>query len=368
MNRNDWQEAFGPTPDAFRNRVDATLNRLEEREMRRSIKFSTALAAAMLALALLAGAAFAAARLDIWESLQYADPIIPLEGADELVVTDLATAETDYFRVFVQEGVYDGYSAIVKLRFEPKDPEKYAIITGFAVPGDLGDQYIFDFTEYEDGVVDERPLERKDGKEIIYLSTPVLTVAGENAEAKALGLDSLFNSYRDKYNEDGSAEFWISGLHADNLPDALSIALNAFGANREHERVYGEIKQLTFDLHKSNQERIVQLTPVGENKIEGFELTDAKINFTEVCGYITVEYTGSAQEQGMGVTLNLLDSDGNRIPLGDGQCTELDNDHFRWEMEMLSFKEIPETIILEVKMIDSDPVGQIECKVEEITG
>ena len=76
MNRKDWQKAFGPTPDAFRVRVDETLERLEERDMRKRTKFATALIAAVLTVTLLAGAAFAAAKLDIWEALNMANPII----------------------------------------------------------------------------------------------------------------------------------------------------------------------------------------------------------------------------------------------------------------------------------------------------
>ena len=369
MNRNDWQEAFGPTPDAFRNRVDATLNRLEEREMRRSIKFSTALAAAMLALALLAGAAFAAARLDIWESLQYADPIIPLEGADELVVTDLATAETNYFRVFVQEGVYDGYSAIVKLHVEPKNPEKYAIITDFAMIGDVGDEYISEVVkEYEGGIKEERIVGRKDGKEIIFLSTPRLLIDGEISSADAFGVENLFNSFLDQYNPDGSVDFWISSEFAHGLPGALNILLSMRGMNAEHNTVYGSIDKLSFELVKNNGERTVRLTPVDDSKIEGFELIDAQIVFTEVRGYISVEYIDSTKDADMGLSLRLLDQNGKEITSGGGHCWEMENGHECWELTIQSFEEIPETMLLEVHVIGENILGQIECKVEEITG
>lgn len=371
MNRKDWQQAFGPTPDAFRARVDETLERLEERDMRKRTKFSTTLVAAALITVLLMGAAVAATKLDIWESLNYADPIIPLEGADELVATDLASAENDYFRVTVQEGVYDGFGTIVKLHFEPKDPEKHVLLADFADPADVGDEYITEVVkEYDDGIKDERITGRKDGKEIIFLSTPRLTVSGENVDSEALGLETLFNSYREQYNPDGSADFWIDGLFAHDLPDTLNVMLNVRGMDYEHNDVYGAIEKLTFDLVKSNKERVVQLTPVGQNKIEGFELVDAKITFTEVRGYISVEYTGSAadDDQGAGVSLRLLDADGNEFTSGSGRCMEVENRHHRWEMEMQSFEEIPETMTIEVHIISESAIGKIECKVEEIEG
>ena len=54
MKKRDWQNAFGPAPDAFRERVNETLMRLEEQNMRRRTKFSTTLIAAALIAALLA--------------------------------------------------------------------------------------------------------------------------------------------------------------------------------------------------------------------------------------------------------------------------------------------------------------------------
>ena len=61
--------------------------------MRKKTKFSTSLIAAALIAVLLAGAAFAASRLDIFEALNYVDPIVPLEGADALVVASSGEEE-----------------------------------------------------------------------------------------------------------------------------------------------------------------------------------------------------------------------------------------------------------------------------------
>lgn len=368
MNKNDWQNAFGPVPDAFREQVNDTLMRLEEREMRKRTKFSAALIAALLAITLLTGAAFAAAQLNIWKALDSACPILPLEGADELVATDLAAAETDCFRVIVQEGVYDGYGAIVKLHIEPKDPERYAVITDFAMAGDLGDQYIAEVVEDENGMRYERIVGRKDGKEIIFLSTPSLSVDNEIADADSFGADHMFNSFRDQYNEDGSADFWINGMFVYNLPDTLNVSLRVRGMDADHNTAYGSIENLAFDLVKNNKERTVRLTPAESGKIEGFELVDATITFTEVRGYIAVEYVDSTKDRDMGVSLRLLDKNGNEITTGGGQCTELDNGHYRWEMEMQSFEEIPEAMILEARIIGDSAIGRIECKVEEISG
>lgn len=332
--------------------------------MRRSIKFSTSLVAAVLAVVLLAGAAFAAAQLNIWEALNNADPIIPLEGADELVATDLAVAENEYFRILVQEAVYDGYGAIVKIKAEPVNPDTHIILANYMIAADVPnlDEYIIE-ENTTDGIGWSEIIGRKDGKEIIWLGTP---------QPKTTNVDpdktfDLFNSYRDQANPDGSLDIWITGTFANDLPDTLNINLSTRGMDAEYNTVYGSIENLTFDLIKNNRERTVQLTPAGGSQIDGFELVDARITFTEVRGYISVEYTGSAEEQDTGVSLRLLDKDGNQITTGSGQCMELENGHFRWELEMQSFDEIPETMILEVRIIDEGAIGQIECNVEEIT-
>ena len=363
MNKKDWQDAFGPTPDAFRARVDETLDHLEERDMRKRTKFSTALVTVLLA-----GAAFAATNLDIWESLNSSVPIIPLESADELVATDLATAETDYFRVIAQEGVFDGYGAIVKIRVEPKDPEKYVVVADFSEPADLGEGYITEEIKYDEGMTEYRIIGREDGKEIIFLSTPDFVMSDGSADADSMVLDDIFNSYKEKYTDDGCIEYWISGLFGENLPDTLSVILQMHGMNADHEIIYGEISDMAFDLVKSNTERNVQLIPVSDGKVGKFELVDAKISFTEVRGYLTVEFAFASDnpEDGMDATLFLRDVDGNEIPTGSGVCMELENGNYKWQFEMQTFEELPETICIDVKTIDGPVNGQIECKVEEV--
>ena len=73
MKQSDWQNAFGPAPESFRECVDQTLNRLEDKEMRKRTKFTTALVAAALITALLASAAIAAPTPAAW-------PIAPQLG------------------------------------------------------------------------------------------------------------------------------------------------------------------------------------------------------------------------------------------------------------------------------------------------
>lgn len=370
MKRSEWQDAFGKAPDAFRERVSDTLMHLEEdKHMRKRTKFSTVLIAAILSAMLLMGAGIAASRLSIFHALDSAVPIVPLEGAETLVATGLGTEENDYFHVTVEEGVYDGSGAIVKLRVEPVDPDKYVVLGQMTEAPEAGDDYITEDVEYQAGdttLTFKEIVGRKDGKEIIWLGTPQLLVQGESPDAEANGEEVLFNSYRDEPQSDGSMLFWISSMSAENLPDALPISLSVKGYDADSNPKYGAIEGLNFDLVKANTARNVRLVPTGDGKAERFELKSAEISFTEVRGYFTADYAYEEVEgEEMGVTLKLYDADGNSIATGSG-VTEMPADNlYHASLEMQSFEEIPETITLEVKVIgEAKTLGRIECRVE----
>lgn len=338
--------------------------------MRKKTKFSTSLIAAALIAVLLAGAAFAASKLDIFEALNYVDPIVPLEGADALVSTDLAAAETDFFRASVEQAVYDGFGAIVKLHFAPKDPEKYVLLANWAMGDDVGEGYVTEREDCGDGIFMDRIVGREDGKEIIWLSTPTLTVADiDDPDAEAAGMETLFNAYMERHNEDGSVDFWISGLSSNDLPETLNVALHVRGMNAENETTYGEIKDLSFALVKSSAPRTVRLVPADDAQPEHAQLISGEISFTEVRGYFTAEFTwDGAEDAGMGVTLHLLDADGNPINTGTGECEALGGGRYLQQLELQSFAEIPETLFVEFKVIgESKTLGRVECRVEPVS-
>ena len=127
MNQREWQNAFGDVPDTFRHQLRSTLNGLEEVKMKKRTKVSTLLIAAALAVALLAGAGIAATKLGVFHMLDTAEPILPLEGAEALVGTNLGTVENDVAKLTVEQAVFDGQGALVQLRIAPKDAEKYVM-------------------------------------------------------------------------------------------------------------------------------------------------------------------------------------------------------------------------------------------------
>jgi len=360
MNRMDWQQAFGPAPDEFRERVNSTLNRLEDKEMRRSMKFSTALIAAVLITVLLAGAAFAAVKLNIWQAFNYSEPIIPLEGADALVETDVYAAENEYFRFTVEEAVYDGYGSVLKMKATPVDPEKYVILDTLTGAGNVPDpeNYVVEKVGVEGGGVWHEIVGRNDGKEIIWLNVPHATAQGTDP-------DDFYNSYDENINPDGSIDMWLKAEFWKPMSDELPVSISVKGFNKDNKPVYGVIDDISFTLTKRNEERTVKLVPAEDVNIEGFELIDAQITFTEIRGYIAVEFAGSAEECSQ-ISFALYDSDGDPIVCGGSRSWNDNNERYGHEMEMQSYAEIPETMILEVRMFDGSSLGQIECRLEEV--
>ena len=146
MNRKDMQRAFGNADDAFRLRLRQTLDGLEEKEMKKKYRLSTVLIAAVILVAVLAGAGIAASRLGIFDFLDTANPIVPLPGAEEMVATNLGTSENEYAVLSVEEAVFDGQGVMVKCRLTPKDAEKYAMFNAF-MQGAPDDIYINFYSE-----------------------------------------------------------------------------------------------------------------------------------------------------------------------------------------------------------------------------
>lgn len=105
----------------------------EEKNMdiNRSYKVSMIRRAILIVAALLAlsAIAFAATKLNLFSSMtRYTNPIVPLDGAEELVETGLGSAENEWATVTVEEAAYDGQGAMALVRITPKEPEKYALL------------------------------------------------------------------------------------------------------------------------------------------------------------------------------------------------------------------------------------------------
>lgn len=411
MNPMDWKNIYGDVPEDFRLRLRETLDGLEENKMKKKYKLSTVLIAAALLIALLAGAGIAASQLGIFDFLDTAQPIVPLQGAEELVATNLGSAENEYAVLTVEEAVFDGQGVLVKCRMTPKDTETYALFDAFMQDAP------------EDIYIRERvPVEIVGGTHELESESGMQTVINENGEQKLLlngeeveipasreaaqeaGLivyradgklwHADFEEFRVRGRRDGKQllGYWISMDTSDdrltqNTADVRAdgdsivwwgsgIASELMDANEIEVRVLGDVvlddemirmDEIRFMLPKNEAERKYNFTPVGNAFGERFEIENCSLVCTKVRGYMKIEYRYQQAPVGeeLGIDFRLYDAEGNRINIGGGGQWE-ENGLWRWQMEMQSFEEIPETIFLEAKVIGEDKtLGRVECKLVE---
>lgn len=411
MKRTDWQNAFGEVDEDFHLRLRSTLNELEETDMKNRKNLAVIILAAALIVALLAGAGIAASQLGVFHMLDSADPIVPLEGAQELVGTSLGTVENDLVKLTVEEAVFDGQGALVQCRLSPRDTERYAMFNSFmqdapeeeyiteTVPAEVaeGSQEI----ETDDGVY---TIINEAEHSLLFNGVPIEFPAswdaaqaanipvyeengaiyyGDYREYRVLGrrdgrqtIDYWISVYTgddrielDAYDAEGQADgsvlVWCSGF-ADEKLDAEEIEVHVIG-EISVDGVDTMLDEIAFTLPKTDAERRCSLQPVGEGKGERFEILSGSIAFTKVRAYMQLDYRYEQAEKGeeMGIDFRLYDGDGNRITTGAGNCTEVDG-IWHWNMEMQSFAEIPETIWLEAKVIGEDKtLGRVECRLIE---
>lgn len=402
MKQSEWQSAFPGAPEEFRVLLGRTLNDLEEREMKKRTKLTTTLLAAVVAAMLIAGAAFAAERLGVFRSLDSAEPIHPLDGAEAMVATNLGTAENDYVTLTLEEAVYDGQGALVQLRLAPKDPEKYAVLNDLIqdtpedvyehetqlipVPDDFDERAYLDrlgktaeeaFVE-RDGVRCFNPedqsnytVRRTDGKALIeyFIGGELPGMDEETAAAFGVEPDNYLYSFTGEEREDGSVILWGSGFSGKPMGDTLALTITC------SMRVDGGEQQtlaLSVTLPRAGDERRVKLVPEGGAELEGFRLNGAEITFTRVRGYLTVDYDYLYRGgDDMGVTFRLYDAGGEEIVVGGGQGTWDDMTPGAWMplteiQEIQSLEELPDRIEIEVRVIGEDRVlGRIPCRVAE---
>lgn len=352
MNQRDWQSAYGNAPEDFHLRLTETLDGLEEEKMKKRYKFSTLLIAAVI-MALLAGGAVAANQMGVLRLLTYrADPIVPLDGVEEMVVTNLGSTENDLAVLNVEEAVFDGQNVLLQLRLTPKDGEHH-VMFDWMLQNSPRDVYTVEEIPHEDGSVSIGEITRKDGKQII------------DYEIMTRPMDERIdiNTYDAEESEDGGIVFWAKG-QADTGEsvdlEALEVGIDTLLVV-DGEQVW--MDPLTVRIPKTGDLHRVQLVPVN-GEIERVEILSAEIDFSKLVGYITVNYRfEQLPEEEMGITFRFYDAEGNEIHSGDGSSWDQD-DACVWRMEIQPFEldDLPERIWIEAKVIDGDPLGRVECK------
>lgn len=424
MKRSDWQNAFGETPDYFRRQLTSTLNGLEAGKMKKRYKISTVLIAAVLAVMMIVGAGVAAGNLGVFDMLNTADPIVPLEGAENMVETNLGSVENEFVKLSVEEAVYDGQGAIVQLRLSPKDTEKYALLNDMlqdtpediydiervpakvpegrqTLQGDSGEMeivnekgnismslngenieipstleeaaerkipvYVEDGTLYYADQFDFKIKGRKDGKEIVHYWVGAETIGVDAENAEAMGEEIFLNTWNAEEQPDGSVIIWAKGTANQAMEDEIQLKFKC-GIYRGADAQETTVDELTVNLKRHTGNRNVTLVPTGDGTGERFQVLTGSISFSKVQGYLTVDYVyEQAEEEEMGITFKIYDAEGNQIAMGSGQTIELTAEdgsaYYHQIDEIQSFEEIPEKFWLEAKVIGEDKtLGRVECE------
>lgn len=356
MNQRDWQEVAGRMPEDMHLQLLATLDGLEDKKVKHKFRFSTALIAAIITVLLLTGGAFAASRLGLLDYFRGGvNPIMPLEGAEELIVADgFGSAENELAVLTVEEAAFDGKGVLVQARLAPK-AENSMMYNAFeqGAPEDL---YIFENEQVGENEFNFHVIGRKDGKELvgyfISANSPDVGIEGFNGGAVE--------------QEDGSIIYRGFGQVDASLDiDTIEVRVSAWFPSDEDEGI-PRVDELsvTVQIPKGGEKRYAKLEPV--NSLDRVEILSGGIVFTPLQGYAVVRYHyDPLPSELMGISLHFCDAEGNRLAAGGGSSGKIDGAYYA-EGEIQSFEELPERLWLEAKVVDSSVLGYIECKVTEV--
>lgn len=272
----------------------------------------TLLIAAMITI-LLAGTAFAVGRVfGIFELMT----LRPLDGAEEIIHTNVGQVQGEYGTVTIEEAAYSGRGLSLLVHTQARDGYSYQF------PGltELNTEFMYT------GWFSDKSIETLDGG-TYYMS---YTVAGEQ-------------------------------------PDILEGTIAASIVREENERVtVMEELRVPFRLARASAGS-AKLVPLNEG--EQWQLLSAELTFGELFATFEVRYLCAVNEiDDMGVDIYVLDADGNLLEDSGARGFSEDGDDgaiiHGWTKELQSFETIPEKLILQPKVIGEDRrLDPIECAV-----
>ena len=424
ITHKDLRGLYEPAPQSLYDGIHKALAGLPEgkgkKKVKKKISTGFILAAVLL---VLSAVAFAATRLNLFSSMtRYANSIVPLDGAEELVEIDLGHAENEWATVTVEEAAYDGQGVMALARITPKEPEMYALFNILLMdmpedeyeietvqdgPRAIEDPYLQLALSNDEGEHDVEIINEESHKQIfidgveaplpesineameafipVYLEGDILYWADSSAHTEVTrkdgkeimdfgaeiypsNEDSLANIIVDNSDveaqPDGSVLVWCDGYAESVLPDTLDLNLRVtlWVGDEKHTL------DIPFTLTKSEPERVARYVPENGGTIgDHVRVRDVTVHFTPVRAYLTVDYDYKEQaDEPMGVWLCPYDAEGNVITTDDGSTSESSAGEslgfYRQLDEMQSFDDIPEIIVLEARVIGGESLGQCTCK------
>ena len=423
ITRKDLRRLYEPAPQSLYDGIHEALADLPEgkgkKKVKKKISTGFILAAALL---VLSAVGFAATRLNLFSHMgRYANPIKPLEGAETLVVENLASTENEWVTVTVEEAAYDGQGAMVLARLTVKDPETYALLTDSGDPEELKD-YDFEYVPVEVGEVqsmtdghfeirndaggqallvdgaevdipeseaaaqemgypvyradgrlywteEKEPhiLGRKDGREAIGYVLNLDAMSAENDGVAYSEADDPFESITadDELQQDGSVLFWYDCFAARPLTGNVQMRIRPCLVVKGE---FIEMDPLEFTLRPAGEERTLKLIPeASDGLVGGVQVHNIEIHQTRVRGYLTVDFDYTPGFRGKWVNFALSDVEGSEIRSGQAAESGLeheDQDFSRYHMELQAFSEVPDTLVL-VASTEAGELGRFTCRVVE---
>lgn len=416
ITRDDLRGLYAPAPQSLRDGVRAALAPLPEGKehiVKKKISISIILAAA---LAIMGVTALAVSQLKLFrQTAEQACPIVPLDGADRLVVTDLGQSENAHATLTVEEAVYDGQGVMALIRLTPKDIEHNAMYDPYLqdAPDDVyekasvnkrvywgsfiadpehggeilvvnehdrrelwvGDGQVdipasaeaaksADLPVYMDGDVmrsaNEQSMEvtsRRDGRRMIDYR---LTLRLVDAGASQLN-ELLAEARRAEGQPDGSVLVWFNGYGDQPLTGSLEMEI---GGETTLDGETAKLGAVRFALTPVEPEHRYTLIPEKSEIPGAYSIKSASINLSRVRGYFTIEYDMLSDDPYHTVSFRVLDRDGNPINDGMGWMERGDNACAE-QYELQSFDEIPDTLTLQVVDENGETLGMCVCRVVE---
>lgn len=314
MNRREFQNAFPQTPAHFAERMESVLAEIEGMKAKKKRRVSRTVLIAAALILLLAGSAVAiGSAMGVFDFMKrVTDPIVPLQGAEELLESSLGYAEHNFGSVEIAEGIYSGRSC--KVTVKVNNAEGY---THFY-------------------------------PEISFL----------NAQTPETGALDMVEG------ENGEIQYMMESMLAEDLPENLECKLSVpVFKNGEPQKDV----QLFFTLCHA-QEETAKLLP--QNEGERWKIVSGSITRNAFSMVFDIEYLyAPAPDEDMGVDIKAFDASDDRYAEGDTSFDSRTLDDgtliYRQISEIQSMKEMPDRIAFKPKVIGEDKwLDEIVCVIE----
>jgi hypothetical protein len=200
--------------------------------------------------------AVALAAMNHWGILDFfgqsEDALKPMEGIEELIESDLGSAENAHVRLTIREAMYDGFGLRVVAAVEPVDKSKYAVVDDAQSPVPNG---------------------------LIPIVLDGATITSDNAQLD----DGEIWVPGDQFEmEDGTLILSAEGILYGDAPDVIHLN---YALRGEGEQAGLSVR---FDLQNRAAPRAVKLSPLEQG--EGYRIVSAEIRYTQLAAYLDVVF------------------------------------------------------------------------------